>query len=221
MNEQLQEIKSHLRRYMNGAVAQSMREKGVVYKMNFGIELPRIREIASMYPKEHALAQALWKENIRECKILAGLLQPVDSFLPEIADIWVENIHHLEIAELTSMNLFQYLPYAPALSLCWIAGEGEYKQICGFFTIARLLIRKGDMPERAANELLDQAVCAALSGNYHLRNAALTAIRCFMQHSEEHAFLVCRRVENLKDSTTENELWLYAAVADLTEAVKK
>ena len=63
----------------------------------------------------------LWKEDIRECKILAGLLQPVDSFLPEIADIWVENIRNIEIAELTCMNLFQYLPYAPAKSFHWIA----------------------------------------------------------------------------------------------------
>ena len=91
---------------MNGAVSQSMREKGLVYKLNFGVELPRIKSIASAYGKDHALAQALWKEDIRECKILAGLLQPVDSFLPEIADIWVENIRNIEIAELTCMNLF-------------------------------------------------------------------------------------------------------------------
>ena len=36
--------------------------------------------------------QALWKENIRECKILAGMLQPVETFYPEIADIWVEDM---------------------------------------------------------------------------------------------------------------------------------
>ena len=86
LKEQLKEIKTQLRLSMNGAVSQSMREKGLVYKLNFGVELPRIKSIASAYGKDHALAQALWKEDIRECKILAGLLQPVDSFLPEIAD---------------------------------------------------------------------------------------------------------------------------------------
>ena len=52
------------------------------------------------------------KEEIRECKILAGMLQPIETFYPEIADIWVENIRNIEIAELTCMNLFQHLPYA-------------------------------------------------------------------------------------------------------------
>ncbi len=95
LTEQLKEIKTQLRLSMNGAVSQSMREKGLVYKLNFGVELPRIKSIAAAYEKDHALAQALWKEDIRECKILAGLLQPVDSFLPEIADICVENIRNI------------------------------------------------------------------------------------------------------------------------------
>ena len=47
LKEQLKEIKTQLRLSMNGAVSQSMREKGVVYKLNFGVELPRIKSIAA------------------------------------------------------------------------------------------------------------------------------------------------------------------------------
>ena len=169
VNEQLKEIKTQLRLAMNGSASASMREKGLVYKLNFGVELPRIKQIASQFELNHDLAQALWKENIRECKILAGLLQPVDSFYPEIMDIWIEDMPTLEIAELTCMNLFQNLPYAPAKSLQLIADEREYPQVCGFLTIARLLVRKGDMPERVENEFLDQALVSFLMGNYSVR----------------------------------------------------
>lgn len=219
LHEQLKDIKTRLRLSMNGAVSQSMREKGLVYKLNFGVELPRIKSIAAAYEKDHALAQALWKEDIRECKILAGLLQPVDTFLPEIADIWVDTMHTVEIAELTSMNLFQYLPYAPAKSFCWIADERELAQVCGFLTIARLLQKKGDMEDRVANEFLDQAVCAFLSGGYHVRNAVTAALRRFMQHSENHAFRVCRRVEEMKNSSREPEQLLYGLVRDEVEGL--
>ena len=125
IKEQLKDIKTQLRLSMNGAVSQSMREKGLVYKLNFGVELPRIKMIAEGYEKNHDLAQALWKEEIRECKILAGMLQPIETFYPEIADIWVENIRNIEIAELTCMNLFQHLPYAPAKSFHWIADSAD------------------------------------------------------------------------------------------------
>ena len=214
LQEQLKEIKTRLRLSMNGVISQSMREKGLVYKLNFGVELPRIKAIAADFTPEHALAQALWKEDIRECKIMAGLLQPVDSFLPEIADIWVEDIRNIEIAELTCMNLFQNLPYAPSKSFHWMADEREYVQVCGFLTIARLLMKKGDMAPRAENEFLDQAVTAFLSGSYHVRNAVMTALRRFIQHSEENAFKVCRRVEGMKDSSVEAEQLLYCAVRE-------
>ena len=214
IKEQLKDIKTQLRLAMNVAVSQSMREKGLVYKLNFGVELPRIKSIAAGYGKDHALAQALWKEEIRECKIMAGLLQPVDSFLPEIADIWVEDIRNIEIAELTCMNLFQNLPYAPAKSFHWIADEREYVQVCGFLTIARLLMKKGDMNERVENEFLDQAVTAFVSGSYHVRNAAMAAIRRFMQHNEENAFQVCRRVEAMENSSQEAEQLLYKLVKE-------
>lgn len=210
--ELLKDIKAQLRLSMNGAVSQSMREKGLVYKLNFGVELPRIKTIAAQYEKNHGLAQDLWKENIRECKILAGMLQPVDTFFPEIADIWVEDIQNIEIAELTCMNLFQHLSYAPAKSFHWISDEREYVQTCGFLTVARLLVNKGEMSERASGELLDQAICAIHSESYHVRNAAMLAIRKYMQYNEENAFQVCRLVDKMADSVVEAEQMLYNMV---------
>ncbi|MEG1562411.1 MAG: DNA alkylation repair protein [Bacteroides sp.] len=216
ITEQLRSIKTQLRLSMNGVVSQSMREKGLVYKLNFGVELPRIKTIAATHEKNHELAQALWKENIRECKILAGMLQPVDSFYPEIADIWVEAMPTMEIAELSCMNLFQHLPYAPAKSFHWIASEEEYAQVCGFLTIARLLMQKGEMDERPAEEFLDQAITAVLSGSYGVRNAALLALRRYMQHSQDHAFCVCRLVERMEGSTVKEEQMLCQLVEEET-----
>ena len=112
------------------------------------------------------------------------------------------------------LNLFQHLPYAPAKSFHWIADEQEYVQTCGFLTAARLLMKKGDMTERASGELLDQAICAVHSDSYHIRNAALLVIRKYMQHSEEHAFQVCRLVEGMADSTLEGEQMLYNMVKE-------
>lgn len=217
LHEQLKDIKTQLRLSMNGAVSQSMREKGLVYKLNFGVELPRIKGIAAAYEKNHTLAQALWKEDIRECKILAGLLQPVETFLPEIADIWIDTMPTVEIAELTSMNLFQHLPYAPAKAFRWIADERELAQVCGFLTIARLLQKKGDMEDRVANEFLDQAVSCFLAGSYAVRNAVSAALRRFMEHSEEHAFRACRCVDGMKDSSSEGEHLLYEVVSAVIE----
>ena len=214
LHEQLKAIKTQLRLAMNGAASQSMRDKGLFYKINFGVELPRLKQIAAAFPKEHHLAQALWKEEIRECKILATMLQPVESFLPEIADIWVERIQTQEMAEIASMYLFQQLPYAPQKALQWMASEEPMTQACGLLTAARLLMKKGDLNERAENELLDQGMAAFLSGPYVVRSAASALLRRYMQHSDEHAFTLCRRVAGMKNSPHEAEHLLYQLVAD-------
>ena len=52
---------------MDGKVAQSMRDKGLDYHLNWGATLPRLREKADMIGNDYDLAIALWKENIREC----------------------------------------------------------------------------------------------------------------------------------------------------------
>ena len=207
-NETIKEIKKQVRLFMNGIVSQSMREKGLDYKLNFGIELPRLKEIAAKFEKNHDVAQALWKENIRECKILAGMLQPVDTFYPEIADIWIEDMHYPEIAELTCMNLFQHLPYASEKVFQWMADEGEYFQFCGFMLMARLLMRGNEMNERAENEFLDQAMAALQGETGMVCRAASTALKKYASQSEANAKNLLEMLQPLTGSGKQEVLSL-------------
>lgn len=179
---------------MNGMVSQSMREKGMEYKLNFGIEYPRIKEIAAGYESDHELAQALWKENIRECKILAGLLQPADTFYQEIADIWIEGMDYPELAEYTVMNLFQRLPYASEVVFRWMADEREMFQLCGFLLMARLLMKGEKLNERAEAEFLDQA-CTAVEGDCGpVQKAASVALRKYAHQSRDNKRTVSKQL---------------------------
>jgi len=201
--EIIKEIKTQLRLSMNGVASQSMREKGLTYKLNFGVELPRLKEIAKQYDQNHDLAQTLWKENVRESKILAGMLQPIDTFFPEIADIWVEDIQNTEIAELTCMNLFQYLPYAPAKSFQWMADEREYVQACGFLLVARLLGKGGEMNERAEEEFFDQALAALLSSSYFSRKTASLALKKYGMQNKSNTEKVIQLLAKEEDQKDE------------------
>jgi hypothetical protein len=112
---------------------------------------------------------------VRECKILATLLQPKDTFLPEIADIWVESIRTVEMAQLASINLFRHLKYASEKAFEWIAQDNDMIQICGYYTLCHLF-RQSTLSERSTDEFTDQANAALASDNPHLRNAARRAL---------------------------------------------
>ena len=178
---QVKEIKQSFRQMMDGAVAQSMRNKGVDYKLNWGATLPRLREKADEIGKNYDLAIALWKENVRECKILATMVMPADVVLPEVIDIWMEQMPTQEIAEQAAFNLFQYLPYAPEKAYTWMASDKELNQLCGFHILSRLFMNKQEPNERGINEFIDQAIVALHEGSIPVRKAAMA---CMMRFSE-------------------------------------
>ena len=63
--EVVKEIKQSFRLMMDGAVAKSMRDKGLSYKLNWGATLPRLRQKADEIGYNYDLAIALWKEDVR------------------------------------------------------------------------------------------------------------------------------------------------------------
>ena len=178
---QLRYVKTGLRGVMNGTVSQSMREKGLTYKVNFGVELHRLAEMAEELPHTAELAGALWKENIRECRILAGLLYPVADFFEDLADLWVEQIHFMEEAECCVMNLFQHLPYASQKAFEWIAREEEMFQVCGWLLMGRLFMKGMTPSDRDSEELLDQLRVALHSSS---RNVQLSAHKTLMKYMD-------------------------------------
>lgn len=217
LQETLKDIKTQFRLGMNGVTSKSMRDKGLDYKLNFGVEVPRIKEIAARYEKNHELAQALWKENVRESKILAAMLQPLDTFYPEIADIWVEDMHYPELAELTCQNLFQHLPYASEKAFEWIADEREYFAACGYLILARLFMKKQALNERSENEYLDQVVAALQSEPVFVRRCAYASLVKYVQQGETEGRKALKVLEPLRHSADEAMQRIYEEVKLETE----
>ena len=81
IKEQLKDIKTQLRLSMNGAVSQSMREKGLVYKLNFGVELPRIKMIAEGYEKNHDRHRLCGKRTFANVKFWRGCFSRLKRFI--------------------------------------------------------------------------------------------------------------------------------------------
>lgn len=169
--EQIKDIKKEFRAAMNGILSAQMRKAGMPYKLVFGIELPRLMDLAKEFTQDRRLAQQLWTENIRESKLLACLLMPQEEFFPEMADIWVDEIPTAEVAQIFVMHLFRHMKGAATQSFEWIATEHPYRQLCGFLCIAHLLGQGAELQERSAQELRDQAESLLPKADLHLQKA--------------------------------------------------
>lgn len=187
VNEKIKEIKRAFREIMNGVTASSMRQKGMEYKINWGASIVHLRTMANEYGQDYDLAIALWKEDIRECKILATMLMPASQIPEEIAGLWLEQIHSVELVEMLAFNLVQYMEAAPRLAYQWMASEHPLYQICGFHVLSRLFLQGKEPNDRGINEFLDQAIVALQSNNISLRHATLNCVRRFVALDEAYA----------------------------------
>ena len=174
--EKLQLIKRDFRSLMNGTAAASLREKGLHYRLIFGVEWPQLMRLSAEIGKDHDLAQALWKEDIRECRLLAGLIQPVETFSLELADVWIETMHYPEEAQYTVLSLFQHLPHVSEAAFNWIARSEEMYRLCGWLVLARLFMKGLPLNTRSEDEFIDQAETSLQDPSLAVRVAARNAV---------------------------------------------
>ena len=195
--DKLRQIKQSFRSCMNGVTAQSMRQKGSDYKLNWGVSLLDLNRMAEEYGKDAELAVELWKENIRECKILATLIMPAEEMYSDLVELWMEQMPTVEMAELAAFNLFQYIDEAPLFAYRWIASEKELEQICGYMVLARLFMRGQSPDERGINEFIDQALVALQGDKPSVGRAAMTAIQRFAELGEDYTKIIASALKPL------------------------
>ena len=186
VKEKLKKIKQSFRLMMNGPASQSMREKGLNYKINWGVPIPSLKQMAKEYGKDYDLAIELFKEDIRECKILATMIMPPEKFLPEIADIWMEQAISYEIAEQLAFNLMQYVDYAPVIAFEWIASDKPLYKLTGYHLLSRLFMKGQEPDERGINEFLDQADSDLSGDDTMVKHAAYNCLLRFCNLGEDY-----------------------------------
>ena len=185
IDETIIAIKAELRAAMNGVASRAIRESGMGYRLAFGTELPRLREIAAGFQPDRRLATALWQEDIRETKMLAIMLFPLDEFDTDMADIWVSSLvpEQAEIAQLLSMDILSRTPFAPELAFRWMADDRLMHQLCGFLVTTRLLMQGAQLSPDAEAEFVDQAAATLPSPFRPLRRAVQNALLRYAETS--------------------------------------
>lgn len=156
IDEKVREIKKELRLAMNGIVSSIQRNHGLNYKINFGVEIPRLKGIAAKFDKDEELAKRLWQDNIRECKMLAIFLMPENGYA-DVAEQWIAEAPFTEIADHLTMVILSRLPDAATKAIQWIQNSEGMFRYCGFMTLTHLFRRGVELDKEQENIYLATA----------------------------------------------------------------
>ena len=193
----IKDIRKRCRMAMNGIVSTNMRQRGLDYKLNFGLSVQQIKDLAKRYQPDSELAETLWADNTRELKILATLLYPTDSFTKEKAGDWGVSIPNQEIREQVCANLLQNVTFAREIALEWAKSPVADVRATGYWLLARLFITKKTEP--VAVELISTIWDDVISEDIFLRNAALLTLKHTGRQSKDIADRILQKLSVYKE----------------------
>lgn len=207
----IHQLKKRLRLAMNGVASSDMRDRGLNYKLNFGVAIPQLKKIAGQFPKSNELAGYCWKSQSREMKILSAMLQPVESVTREMAEERVNNMPTVEIAQLYCMYLFQYLSFAEEKAAEWLQTDETLTRITGYLLLTRLLSKQEPVGERTEELFLYAAKKDIYTDLFGLKKAAVDCLKNFGRINV-YADSAASVISPFKNSTVPEEKELYEDV---------
>lgn len=154
VERQVKEIRKLVRLSMDGSVSESMAPLG--YKLNWGVSIPRIKELAARFSKDARLAMRLWNIGHRETMIIATLLMPENGCPESVAEAWAEDINNSELSEQCCRNLFVRLPYADKLAeLCYNKPGTLYSKEIAYRLASKLTMKGSSCGNNFSKSLIN------------------------------------------------------------------
>jgi 3-methyladenine DNA glycosylase AlkD len=144
----VREVIEQLRQSADASRLEGMSRYGIDVSSALGVTMPEIRKLAKGTKKDHALALELWETGIRECQILASLVDDRKQVTEQQMDHWVSDFNSWEVCDQLCGNLFVRTPYALEKALQYSLSEKEFIKRAGFVLMAEFAVHN----KKAGNE---------------------------------------------------------------------
>ncbi|RIH66297.1 DNA alkylation repair protein [Mariniphaga sediminis] len=185
----------------NGEVSALMKRQGIEYKLNWGVSVVELRELAQELNPDHLLALKLWNKQWRETMILATLLDEPEKVTEEQMDFWTKSFENREVAEQASANLWVKTRYAFVKAIEWSRGKKHLVRFTGVHLMGRLAITQKEAidemfepffeelavvgKDSRLNAVIYRAVLALGARSKLLNNQALELAKTFQLYEQE------------------------------------
>lgn len=153
----LSSIHARFRQLRNGEVTDNLAANGITYRLAWGLESYRLREIAQEFEPSVELAETLWAEDVRESKMIAPRLYPIDALTKEKAIELVKDVKYTEIADQLCMTLLSRVSFANDIiqDLCRLDVESNHIAIYSAIKLATRLEDKSVQVRTLVKNLLN------------------------------------------------------------------
>ncbi len=144
-----------LRRDRNGMAADAMCSYGGQYGVNYGVAAHTIRDRAKTEGKDHAFAEYLYRQDVRELRIAGLWIADAKEIKPSNFHFWAAGIINSEIAEQAAMALLSEVERIDDLLAEWSQSDNVLLCYAAMLAAARSGERDDEMALGALYRIID------------------------------------------------------------------
>jgi len=193
---QYDEILKKLKSLSSPRAVEGMAKYGITAEKAYGVSIPNLRKIANEIGKDHKLAQQLWELNIRETRILAGMIDDPELVTEKQMDKWVKEFDYWEICDQVCQNLFTYTKFAYQKAIEWAGRDEEFVKRAGFALMAWLAFKDKVAKDQQFEKFLPIIKREATDNRNLVKKAVNWALR---QIGKKNIYLNKKAIETVKE----------------------
>ncbi len=114
---------------------------------SLGVSLPKLRKLGKGIGKNHDLALGLWKQPIRDAKMLAAIVDEPDKVTEKQMEAWVQDFDSWGLCDISTTDLFDRTQFAYKKAIEWSDREEEFVKRAAFSLMAGLAVHDKDAPD--------------------------------------------------------------------------
>ncbi|MBD3180399.1 MAG: DNA alkylation repair protein [Candidatus Latescibacteria bacterium] len=176
--------------------AVGMERVGISFSSSLGVSLPDLRKMASRAGMDHPLALRLWEVDLREARILAGMIDDPSQVTEKQMESWAGDFDNWEICDQSCNNLFRKTAHAWPRAREWTRRDEEFVKRAGFVLAAVLAVGRREPHEGRFEAFLPLIVEGSSDGRNYVKKGVDWALR---QIGKRSPYLNSRAIETARD----------------------
>ncbi len=195
---EFKKLRRQIRINENGSIAELMINMGIKHKLNYGVSVTKLKQLANAYLNNNEFAQFLWEKDIRDTRLISLMILDTQTISPAEIDIYVNTFVSGEEVEQACMHSLYKLPFAIDKVTEYSKQKGEFAKMTAYVLLARLSQMQPDIQDSEFRKFFDRLILDSNTDSVHVKKAISRALRMIARRKslKNEVMEICNRLES-------------------------
>lgn len=195
---------AELKRLSSAKVRDGMVRYGLPNDKALGVSVGDVQNLGKKLGRSQALAEALWKTDVYEARLLAAFVGEPEKLTPKLMDAWCRDFDNWGVVDTVCFKLFDQSPHGWTRVEKWARLKGEQQKRAGFVMLACLAAHSDDIPDEQYRRFLPLIEWGATDERNFVKKGVSWALRMVGRQSpamRKECVALARRLAAADDPT--------------------